>query len=110
GQAMLSGGAPVVRSDTLATFTRREISPARTSRALGWDTPSMPSQSGKHFSSESYGHLGYTGTSLWIDPVRQLSVVLLTNRTWPDCANKAITQVRPRVHDALVEALMHLSS
>ena len=102
---MLRGGAPLVRSETLALFTRRQSSPAGTSRALGWDTPSAPSQSGKYFSPSSYGHLGYTGTSLWIDPERQLSVTLLTNRTWPDCSNQAIKQVRPRFHDAVMESL-----
>jgi len=103
--AMLSGGAPIVRPETLAVFTRRESSPAGTSRALGWDTPSKPSQSGKYFSPSSFGHLGYTGTSLWIDPERQLSVTLLTNRTWPDCSSQAIKEVRPRFHDAVAEAL-----
>ena len=83
-------------------------SPAGTSRALGWDTPSAPSQSGKYFGPASYGHLGYTGTSLWIDPDRQLSITLLTNRTWPDCSNQAIKQLRPRFHDAIMEAL-HLN-
>jgi CubicO group peptidase (beta-lactamase class C family) len=101
---MLSGGSPILRPETIELFTRREISPAGTSRALGWDTPSTPSQSGKHFGAHSYGHLGYTGTSLWIDPDQQLSVTLLTNRTWPDCSNHSIKQVRPRVHDAVVEA------
>ena len=103
--AMLEGGRPILRPETLAVFTKRESSPAGTTRALGWDTPSSPSQSGKYFSATSFGHLGYTGTSLWIDPERQLSVTLLTNRTWPDCANQAIKQVRPRFHDAVVEAL-----
>jgi CubicO group peptidase (beta-lactamase class C family) len=103
--AMLNGGAPVVRPETLALFTRREELPAGTSRALGWDTPSSPSQSGKYFSPSSFGHLGYTGTSLWIDPERQISVTLLTNRTWPDCANPAIKEVRPAFHDAAMEAL-----
>jgi CubicO group peptidase (beta-lactamase class C family) len=105
GHCMLNGGAPILRPETVTLFTRREDSPPGTSRALGWDTPSAPSQSGKYFSSASFGHLGYTGTSLWIDPARQLSVTLLTNRTWPDCANQAIKQVRPRFHDAVVEAL-----
>jgi CubicO group peptidase (beta-lactamase class C family) len=95
----------LLRPETLALFTRRESSPDGTSRALGWDTPSQPSQSGRHLSPGSYGHLGYTGTSLWIDPARELSIVLLTNRTWPDCANQAIKEIRPRVHDAIVEAL-----
>jgi CubicO group peptidase (beta-lactamase class C family) len=103
--AMLNGGTPITRPNILALFTRRETSPSGTSRALGWDTPSTPSQSGKYFSPSSFGHLGYTGTSLWIDPERQLSVTLLTNRTWPDCANQAIKEVRPRFHDAVVEAL-----
>jgi len=103
-QAMLAGGAPLLRPETLAVFTCRQRSP-RSSRALGWDTPSWPSQSGKYFSASSFGHLGYTGTSLWIDPQRQLSVTLLTNRTWPDSGNDAIKQVRPAVHDAIVEAL-----
>jgi len=104
-QVMLGGGTPILRAETVALFTRRESTPAGTSRALGWDTPSAPSQSGKYFSPSSFGHLGYTGTSLWIDPERQLSITLLTNRTWPDCVNQAIKQVRPRFHDAVVEAL-----
>jgi CubicO group peptidase (beta-lactamase class C family) len=103
--AMLSGGQPILHPETLALFTRREPSPAGTSRALGWDTPSSPSQSGKYFSAASFGHLGYTGTSLWIDPERQLSITLLTNRTWPDCSNQAIKQWRPKFHDAVVESL-----
>jgi CubicO group peptidase (beta-lactamase class C family) len=102
---MLDGGRPILRPETLNLFTRRESSPHGTSRALGWDTPSSPSQSGKHCSPSSYGHLGYTGTSLWIDPERQLSITLLTNRTWPDCSNQAIKQVRPVFHDAVMEAL-----
>jgi CubicO group peptidase (beta-lactamase class C family) len=90
---------------TVELFSRRESAPEGTSRALGWDTPSAASQSGKYFSPRSFGHLGYTGTSLWIDPERQLSIALLTNRTWPDCRNQAIKQVRPAFHDAVMEAL-----
>lgn len=102
---MLNGGRPLFRSDTVELFTRRETSPTGTSRALGWDTPSAPSQSGKYLSQRAFGHLGYTGTSIWIDPERQLSVIMLTNRTWPDCKEQAIKQVRPAFHDALVESL-----
>jgi serine-type D-Ala-D-Ala carboxypeptidase len=102
---MLNGGRPILRPDTVELFTRREDDPEGTSRALGWDTPSAPSQSGKHFSPRSFGHLGYTGTSLWIDRDRQLSITLLTNRTWPDCRNQAIKQVRPEFHDAVVEVI-----
>jgi len=103
--AMLQGGRPILRPETVTLFTRREPAPRGTSRALGWDTPSAPSQSGNHFSPASFGHLGYTGTSLWIDPDRRLSITLLTNRTWPDCSNQAIKQVRPNFHDAVVEAI-----
>jgi len=99
---MLQGGRPILRPDTVELFTRRH---GTSSRALGWDTPSAPSQSGKYFSPRSFGHLGYTGTSLWIDPERRLAVALLTNRTWPDTKSQLIKQVRPQFHDAVVEAL-----
>src|SRR5580765_6282498 len=102
---MLRGGTPLVSRETLELFTRRENFPPGTSRTLGWDTPSQPSQSGKYFSSRSYGHLGYTGTSLWIDPDRQLSVTLLTNRTWPDRGSQLIKQIRPAFHNAVIEAI-----
>jgi CubicO group peptidase (beta-lactamase class C family) len=101
--AILNGS--IFRQETIDIFTRRETSPENTSRALGWDTPSAPSQSGRYLSSRAFGHLGYTGTSLWIDPEKQLSITLLTNRTWPDCSNQAIRQVRPKFHDCVVEAL-----
>jgi CubicO group peptidase (beta-lactamase class C family) len=104
-QAMLNAGRPILRPETVTLFTRREPTPQGTTRTLGWDTPSAPSLSGKYFSPNSFGHLGYTGTSLWIDPTRQLSITLLTNRTWPDCSNQAIKQVRPKFHDAVIEAL-----
>jgi CubicO group peptidase (beta-lactamase class C family) len=104
-ECMLRGGAPILKPETVQLFTRRVESPADSSCALGWDTPSPPASSGTHFSAASFGHLGFTGTSLWIDPTRQLSVTLLTNRTWPNRASQAIRQVRPLVHDAIVEAL-----
>ena len=99
------GQEQLLRPETIALFTKRQATSNGTSRALGWDTPSTPSQSGKYFSPQSYGHLGYTGTSLWIDPMRETSVTLLTNRTWPDGSNQSIKEVRPRFHDAVIEAL-----
>ena len=104
-QMMLRGGAPLFKSDTVKLFTTRETSLAGTSRALGWDTPSQPSQSGKYLSPQSYGHLGYTGTSLWIDPKRDLAITLLTNRTYPDNTSQKIKQYRPRIHDTVIETL-----
>jgi len=99
---MLQGGRPILRPDTVELFTRRH---GGSSRALGWDTPSAPSQSGKYFSPRSFGHLGYTGTSLWIDRERRLAIALLTNRTWPDTKSQLIQQVRPQFHDAVVESI-----
>ncbi len=104
-ETMLNGRSPIFRPETVALFTRRETVPLGTSRALGWDSPSSPSQSGHHFSAGSFGHLGYTGTSLWVDPARHLSVTLLSNRTWPDRSGQGIKEIRPRFHDAVVEAL-----
>ena len=102
---MLRGGEGLVKEPTLRLFTERQSSPVGTSRALGWDTPSHPSTSGTRFAPSSFGHLGFTGTSVWIDPKRHLSVTLLTNRTWPNRSSQLIREVRPAVHDAIVEAI-----
>jgi serine-type D-Ala-D-Ala carboxypeptidase len=91
--------------ETVQLFTTRTELPPGSSRALGWDTPSQPSSSGRFFSGHSAGHLGYAGTSLWIDFERRLAIVLLTNRTWPARQSQAIRVVRPGFHDAVMEAL-----
>jgi CubicO group peptidase (beta-lactamase class C family) len=73
--------------------------------ALGWDTPSPEgSSAGRHIGPEAVGHLGFTGTSLWVDLARGLEIVLLTNRVHPARDNERIRELRPRVHDAAVEA------
>jgi serine-type D-Ala-D-Ala carboxypeptidase len=90
---------------TVQLFTARAELPPGSSRALGWDTPSQHSSSGRFFSRHSAGHLGYAGTSLWIDFERRLAVVLLTNRTWPDRKNQSIRTIRPAFHDAVRESL-----
>ncbi len=103
---ILQSGAPIFRPETVQRFTTRDTTIAGSSRALGWDTPSQPSSSGQYFSPHSSWHLGYTGTSLWLDFEKQLAVVLLTNRTFPgnglDGISKAIQHVRPSFHDALL--------
>jgi CubicO group peptidase (beta-lactamase class C family) len=104
--SVLGAGFKLFQPETVTLFTRRQASPAGTSRALGWDTPSPPSQSGRHFSPHSFGHLGYTGTSLWIDGERKVAVALLTNRTWPDNQSQAIRKVRPAFHDAVMEEVL----
>ena len=88
----------------LKRFAQRQP-PEGSSCALGWDTPSQPSSSGKHFAQHSIGHLAYSGCSLWIDLDAAVAVVLLTNRTWPDRQNQLIREVRPLFHDAVREAL-----
>jgi CubicO group peptidase (beta-lactamase class C family) len=99
------GGAQLFKPGTVHLFVTRQTQPAGTTRALGWDTPGESSSSGRFFQPGSIGHLGYAGTSLWIDPARRLAVVLLTNRTWPDRQSKAIQAVRPAFHDALAEGI-----
>jgi CubicO group peptidase (beta-lactamase class C family) len=94
-------GAQLFSAQTVALFATPAQQPPGTSRALGWDTPSAPSSSGTLFSARSIGHLGFTGTSLWIDLDAGVAVTLLTNRTWPDRSNQAIRELRPRFHDAL---------
>ncbi|MFQ5663458.1 MAG: glycoside hydrolase family 3 N-terminal domain-containing protein [Terriglobia bacterium] len=107
-QLLLNGGLYAHRRflarSTIELFTTRQNLP-ESSRALGWDTPSPPSSSGQYFSARAFGHTGFTGTSIWIDPEKELFVVLLTNRVHPTRANEKIRAFRPRLHDAVVEAL-----
>lgn len=79
---------------------RRWMHPQGT-RVLGWDTPTPGrSSAGRHFGPRAFGHLGFTGTSLWIDPDREVVMVLLANRVSPSRANTAIRTLRPALHDA----------
>jgi beta-N-acetylhexosaminidase len=107
-QMMLNGGIyghhRLLNRATVAQFTAAQAVSGNT-RTLGWDVPTENSTSGHYFSARSFGHLGYAGTSMWIDPERQLFVILLTNRVYPTRENNKITAVRPAVHDAVMEAL-----
>lgn len=105
---ILRGGAPIFKPETIALFTARQSQPPHTSRSLGWDTPSAPSSSGHCFSEHSVGHLGYTGTSLWIDLEKRAGIALLTNRTYPGTNSEgpsAIRRLRPFFHDAVMQEL-----
>ena len=93
------GRESILDGELVRQFTTRQESAARSSWALGWDTPSAPSSSGSSFSERSFGHLGYTGTSLWIDPLCELEVVLLSNRVHPSRRNEKIKVFRPYIHD-----------
>ena len=99
-----SGAARLFNAETVELFAQRQ-GPAGSSRALGWDTPSEISSSGRHFSPHTIGHLGFSGCSLWIDLDAGIAIALLTNRTWPDRQSQLIRAVRPAFHDAVREAL-----
>ena len=105
--APLRGDGPhLFTAEAVRLFTNRAELPPGSSRALGWDTPSGPvSSSGSLFSPRSFGHLGFTGTSLWIDPTIDTAVALLTNRTYPFRENRLIQEVRPDFHNAVMKQL-----
>jgi CubicO group peptidase (beta-lactamase class C family) len=90
--------------ETLVTFISRRADVPGSSRALAWDTMLPTSSCGTRMSARAFGHTGFTGASLWIDPERGMYVVLLTNRVHPTRDNDRIKVVRPAVHDAIVEA------
>jgi len=102
----MRGNDPVLPRKIVETFVTRQTTPG-SSWALGWDTPSDPSSSGRFFSPRSFGHLGYTGTSLWIDPEQDLAVVLLTNRVHPSSRNIKIRTFRPLIHDLVYREFIH---
>lgn len=109
-QMMLNGGqyngVRILSDSAVALFTAR--TPARGTRALGWDTCGNDGSCGKYLSQRAYGHTGFTGTSLWIDPDRDLFVVLLTNRVHAARARrpaKVIADIRADIADAAALAV-----
>jgi serine-type D-Ala-D-Ala carboxypeptidase len=90
---------------SLSAFVRRQGIPAGSSRALGWDTPSDGSSAGTLLSPRSFGHTGFTGTSIWIDPTRRLVIVLLSNRVSPSRANNRWAAARGPITDLVIEAI-----
>jgi len=97
-------GLKLVAPATVRRFWRRSNLAPDSTWALGFDTPSRTgSSAGRHFSPASVGHLGYTGVSLWYDPEKDLTVILLTNRVHPTASNQAIRTFRPYIHDLVVE-------
>jgi CubicO group peptidase (beta-lactamase class C family) len=95
--------AGIARPDTVRTFVTR--APVPGSRALGWDTMLPTSSCGTKMSASAFGHTGFTGTSLWIDPDADAYVVFLTNRVHPTRENTAIRKIRPALHDAVMDVL-----
>jgi CubicO group peptidase (beta-lactamase class C family) len=99
---VLDGRIGVFRRETLATFITKRPDVPGSSRALGWDTMLPTSSCGTLMSPRAFGHTGFTGTSLWIDPDRQVYVVLLSNRVHPTVQGDEIREVRRAVHDAVI--------
>jgi len=98
------GRSDALPRELLRAFATRQRMPEKSDWALGWDTPTAgASSSGKHFSANSIGHLGFTGTSIWIDLERECTVVMLTNRVH-QVAKRSKFDLRPEVHDAIREA------
>jgi beta-N-acetylhexosaminidase len=107
-QMLLNGGVyshrRILKRATITQFTvPQQLSNG--TRTLGWAVPTEGGSSGHFFSAHSFGHTGFTGTSIWVDPDRQLFVVLLTNRVNPTRENMKIAQIRPALHDAVMQAL-----
>ena len=100
------GKAGLLHPELVTLFTTRQQEIPNASWALGWDTPSARSSSGTRFTPESFGHLGYTGTSLWIDPGKELEVVLLSNRVHPTRRNEGIRAFRPLIHDLICQEFL----
>lgn len=106
GQMFLDGGKPLLRQETVAEMRREQVHNASTRRGLGfllWSAD--PTASSNPFSPAVFGHTGFTGTSLWIDPERDLVVALLTNEVYHGRANRQIAPLRVAVHRAVVDAV-----
>lgn len=100
------GYHPMIPQKVIAPFWTRDESVPGSTWALGWDTPTPGgSSAGGSFSPYSVGHLGFTGTSLWLDLERDLLVILLTNRVHPDRSNELIRDFRPFIHDVVSKAV-----
>jgi CubicO group peptidase (beta-lactamase class C family) len=103
---VLSGRIGAFQPETMRTFVARRNDVPGSSRALGWDTMLPTSSCGTRMSERAFGHTGFTGTSLWIDPQEDVYVALLTNRVHPHASNDdAIQDVRRAVHDAVMQEL-----
>ena len=104
--ACYAGRSDFVPQKIVEQFWSRDTAVRGSTWALGWDSPSPEySSSGRRFSPAAVGHLGFTGTSVWIEPARGIAISLLTNRVHPRRDNQAIRDFRPKVHDLIMEAL-----
>ena len=103
--AAASGRSTLASTETVREFCQRSPLPG-SSRALGWDTMLPTSSCGTRMSEDAIGHTGFTGTSLWIDPISNYYLVLLTNRVYPTRSNNAILTFRPAFHNAVMDIVV----
>jgi CubicO group peptidase (beta-lactamase class C family) len=107
-QMLVNGGVyaheRILRRATIAEFTEPQKLSGGT-RTLGWAVPTEGGSSGHFMGPHTFGHTGFTGTSIWIDPDKQLFVVFLTNRVHPTRENQKLAKVRPALHDAVMQSL-----
>jgi serine-type D-Ala-D-Ala carboxypeptidase len=104
--ACYAGRSDFVPQKIVEQFWTRDTAVRGSTWALGWDSPSPEySSSGRRFSPAAVGHLGFTGTSVWIEPARGIAISLLTNRVHPRRDNQSIRDFRPKIHDLIMEAL-----
>jgi CubicO group peptidase (beta-lactamase class C family) len=96
---------PTVRPPVIREFTRRQNLIPGSARALGWDTPSPGGSAGSRLSPRSFGHTGFTGTSLWIDPEHHLAIILLSNRVNPTRDNPRWAPLRGKIADLVMTTL-----
>jgi serine-type D-Ala-D-Ala carboxypeptidase len=101
-----AGRSDFVAQRVVREFWTRDKNVKGSTWALGWDSPSPAySSSGHHFSPAAVGHLGFTGTSIWLEPEKEIAISLLTNRVHPQRDNQAIRDFRPKIHDLAMAAL-----
>jgi len=101
-------GTRIFSKKTIRNAIKKQNLPIGSDYALGWDTPSSSgnSSAGDYFSELSYGHLGFTGTSMWIDPKKQLFIILLTNRTYPNRNKEGMHKFRRIFHNSIMEVIL----
>jgi CubicO group peptidase (beta-lactamase class C family) len=95
------GGVRVFRPETIDVFTTRQVA----DRALGWQKPSGTNAAGHLMSERAFGHTGFTGTSIWIDPAHDVFIVLVSNRVNPTSVNPRIAGVRVALADAVMSVV-----
>jgi CubicO group peptidase (beta-lactamase class C family) len=107
------GGVPFLKPETLNYFTQKQYETSR--RGLGWDKPTISYWDGPtsyHASAKTFGHTGFTGTCVWVDPEFNLVYIFLSNRVYPDMTNNKIlnANIRPRIQEVIYKSIFEYCS